>query len=192
MSHNTYTLNNVGGNVLSYHGANLGIIYIGHGESASMPTTSPYFGDTGGVAWSWPAVPWYDSNPINTISGASFTQSNNWITEFHLPAGDYEMRASISMQISDGSAHLFFFMEEKIGAGAYAFNYDAMISNRSSTGLISKQRVEVFKFSKIMRWSSAVSIRFQGITENWSTSGGTTDPNNRLSETQYMYIRRLA
>lgn len=82
MSHNTYTINNDGADVLSYHAFNEGIIYIGHGEDAGT-----YAGSfsTGQV------VEWYDSTPVNTIEGASFTKRSgtNWIQKIHLPAGTY-------------------------------------------------------------------------------------------------------
>jgi hypothetical protein len=82
MSHNLYTINNEGGNVLSYHGFNDGVIYIGRGEDA---------GTYAGSFATGAKVEWYDSNPINTIEGASFTKraGTNWIQEIHLPAGTY-------------------------------------------------------------------------------------------------------
>ena len=33
----------------------------------------------------------YDSNPVNTISGASITSSSNWVSGVTLPAGTYSM-----------------------------------------------------------------------------------------------------
>ena len=39
MSHNLYTLNNAGGNVLSYHGASKGILYFGRGSTDAYPAS---------------------------------------------------------------------------------------------------------------------------------------------------------
>jgi hypothetical protein len=107
MSHNLYTLNTNAADVFCYHGANLGIIRIGRGESASI-WTSPI--TTASTFY------WYDSNPINTISGATFTKTGNWISEIHLPAGKYEIRASVSMQLTT-SLFAFFAIFEDSGSG---------------------------------------------------------------------------
>ena len=197
MSHNLYTINNEGANVLSYIGASKGIIYVGRGESASIPNSPAFASNPHSWANSNTMFFWYDSNPINTISGASFTQSNNWIEEFNLPAGDYEIRASVSVQMADGSYHFMVFMQDKPASSSWNsdghsdFNHDAMISNRSSTGLISVQRVEDFKFSKIFSYSTATTIRFKAILSSHQGTG-ITDSNNRISETQYIYIRKLS
>lgn len=85
MSHNTYTINNDGADVTSYHGASLGYIYIGHGEDALYQ----------GAQTTGSKVEFYDSNPINTIEGASFTKraGTNWIQDITLPAGKYIIHA---------------------------------------------------------------------------------------------------
>lgn len=178
MSHNLYTINNEGANVFSYHGASKGIIYVGRGESATFPNSTITHGST---------LQFYDSNPINTISGASFTQSGNWISEVHLPSGDYEIRASVSMQIAT-SRFVFYAIYEDSGSG-YTLEYNDIFSNRLSSGITNTQRIEPFQSSKIFSFSTATSIRYTMFFE-----GGTSqsDANNRISETQYLYIRKLA
>ena len=58
-------------------------ILIGQGES------SAYSNSTATSLAQSHSLQIYDTNPKNTIASASFTSSNNWISEVTLPAGQY-------------------------------------------------------------------------------------------------------
>ena len=181
MSHNLYTLNTTGANVFSYHGANLGFIKIGSGESVTYNST---------LSWAT-TFEWYDTNRVNTISGASFTESNGWISEIHLPAGDYHIKASVSVQIDQGNiANYYCFIDQ--GSG-YFFNNDLVFMTRDGAGYVGTVdgRVDPLQISKIVSYSVATSLRFTFYTQ-LSTTPTISDPNNRVSETQFLFIRRLA
>ena len=75
MSHNLYTINNDGGDVVSYHGASLGILYLGHGSTDNYPATM----NNGDL------FEWYDPNPINTLGATLRTGSaSNWYDQITL------------------------------------------------------------------------------------------------------------
>jgi hypothetical protein len=171
MSHNLYTLNTTGANVFSYHGANLGFIKIGSGESVTYNSTLSWATD----------FEWYDTNRINTISGASFTESGGWISEIHLPAGDYDQgnNATWLGNIDQGSG--------------YAYSNDLQFITRIGSQYVSAtdKRLDCLQISKIVSYSVATSLKFVFYTTASSTTA-ISDPNNRVSESQFLFIRRLA
>lgn len=92
MSHNLYTLNSVGGDVDSHHSTSNGFVYIGHGETATYPTAFV----------NQATLEFYDTNPINTISGASFTTRSgspaNWYNGVTVPSGKYVVETYMHIQ----------------------------------------------------------------------------------------------
>ncbi len=95
--------------VLRYNGTNwvnsnesLTKQYLFIGEGASQAYSDS--GRTGNVG-SHHKVAIYDSNPVNTITGASFTykdndSSTNWINEITLPSGKYNAIAQTRFEFS--------------------------------------------------------------------------------------------
>lgn len=180
MSHNLYTLNTTGANVFSYHGANLGFIKIGSGESVTYNST---------LTWDT-TFEWYDTNRINTISGASFTESGGWISEIHLPAGDYHIKASASIQIDqDVSASFMGHIDQ--GSG-YSYSNDLQFITRIGSQYVSAfdKRLDCLQISKIVSYSVSTSIKF--IFYGTYSTTVISDPNDRVSESQFLFIRRLA
>ena len=89
MAHLLNTIDDVGANRLGEFSSSVTaqMIIIGRGESdaySNSGATSFASGQTLRV---------YDTNPINTITGASLTSSNNWISAITLPTGVYIVRA---------------------------------------------------------------------------------------------------
>lgn len=69
-------------------------IIIGRGESdnySNATASTPSAGQT---------VYYYDTNPVNTISGASINAVNNWVNSVTLPAGKYVIWAQCLFEFS--------------------------------------------------------------------------------------------
>jgi len=89
MAHLLNTINDVGANRLGEFSSSVTaqMIIIGRGESDA-------YSNSGATSFaSGQLLRVYDTNPINTITGASLTSSNNWISAITLPAGVYIVRA---------------------------------------------------------------------------------------------------
>lgn len=74
----------------------VGHIFIGQGESDNY-SNSPH-----GIG-SFSAndqIYFYDSSPVNTITGATITSSSGWISSVTLPAGDYLINAKTLFEFS--------------------------------------------------------------------------------------------
>lgn len=183
MSHNLYTLNNEGGNVQCYHGANDGVIYIGRGE------TQTYAGTLNPSTNLTTAFEFYDSNPINTISGASFTKraGTNWIQSFTLPAGSYELRSScLAPTFNAGGPSAVTLAIFKSSAQQYRsgiLNYSPTYGDdnyqyvRSDTAVFTLSTTTTLSFS-IFR-----------VTIHSQKSQMISD--DRISETAYVFIRKV-
>ena len=184
MSHNTYTINNVGANVVSYHGANKGIIYIGRGESAAY----------GGSFANNEVYEWYDSDPVNTITGASFTTvsraSGTWIQKITLPAGTYHIEAYSLVPISNASiAYMPMVLRQDVGGtetgrvkGAWYAENAASVNGVQYNLLDISHDLAVLTATTTIFWRFIVQV------------SGTTvsDTGQRISTTNTLFIRKLA
>jgi hypothetical protein len=182
MSHNLYTLNNEGGDVQCYHGANDGVIYIGHGETQTYPDTSFTNGNK---------LEFYDSNPINTINGASFNKraGTNWIQSITLPAGKYELRASDLLPVSHPtSASGIAYFPVKSGTTTYRRGL-----NNSTPSYFDDNYMYNKSVCCVLDFSSAGVTLFLEI-QPISISGtlSVINSDDRISETAYLFIRKLA
>ena len=182
MSHNLYTLNSVGANVFSYHGANKGIIYLGRGEDANYADTSP------SVITNSTTFVFYDTNPINTISGASLVKNStgsDWYKEVTLPAGTYYICTSFDAELTTYQGMYLFYKENGV------FNQNGV----TGIGINTVYQVLNNPFSssmfKVFQYASTTTIRFDVAL---ATGSGTTnpDPNNRVSKSSFLFIRKLA
>ena len=184
MSHNLYTINNDGADVASYHGANKGIIYLGRGESANY----------GGSFANNEIYEWYDSDPINTISGASFTTvsraSGTWIQKITLPAGTYHIEAYSLVPISNTViAYMPIVLRQDVGGtetgrvkGAW-YTQNALSLNGAQYYLQDVSHdLAVLSATTTIFWRFIVQI------------GGTTvsDTGQRISTTNTLFIRKIA
>jgi len=182
MSHNLYTLNSVAGNVFSYHGSNKGIIYLGRGESANYAGTSPSTITTAND------YEFYDTNPINTISGATFTagSASNWYKAFTLPAGTYEISLSLSAETTTFSGLQLWMYE-----GA-SFNGNCIVQILNPTGIASTTNPPVGNVCKIFQYASTTTIKWIAYRNTGDTATTQLDPNNVLSSSTFLFIRKLA
>ncbi len=173
MSHNLYKINSNASNVFSYQGDDLGLIYIGHGETATYQ----------GTINQSEVVEWYDSNAINTISGSSFTKraGTNWIQTISLPAGTYRVDASVSMQINNQDAIIL------VARASGVYSNDNLIACCKPSQFTSTSFLQLNAFSQIFQFASTTTFDFI-----YGASTSETDPNDRVSESQYLMIRRLA
>ena len=74
----------------------VGHIFIGQGESDNY-SNSPH--GTGSFSAN-NQIYFYDSSPVNTITGATITSSSGWISSITLPAGDYLIHAKTLFEFS--------------------------------------------------------------------------------------------
>jgi len=98
-------------------------IFIGHGESNAY-SNSPH--GSGNITASSDLYV-YDTSPTNTITGATITSTNNWVSSITLPAGNY---------IVSGQTHLEF---SATGYAGYAF-YDSSNNVLTQMGVIGTNR----------------------------------------------------
>lgn len=179
MSHNTYTLNNDGADAGSFHGAQNGFIYLGRGETATYqgPLTNLSF------------IEFYDSNPINTIAGASLVAgaAANWYKGFTVPAGTYYIEMSQHLQ--------------KSGTGRYIYQYagltfdngtsrKAQVYHSQSTSMATDQNSQfprTLVHAQTLSATSTINFQWYGFQV-----GSYTETPIRLSETQFVLIRKVA
>lgn len=180
MSHNLYTINNGGGTVLSYHGANLGYIYIGHGEDEAYQ----------GAYTVGSKLEFYDSNPINTIDGASFTKraGTNWIQEITLPAGKYLIHAyTLQPLIYSTSAYISYLMYIYDGATETS-NIPAAFNTFNSdwvNGVLYENREASFAFFEL---TASRTIYFK---INFVSNGTRSSAGNRQSKSNFLFLRKI-
>lgn len=99
MSHNQITVNQREPNRTGLMGSTGQIIVYGQGESDNYSNSSA----TGFAAGNY--LYFYDSSPVNTISGSSMNPSNGWINDLDLPAGTYTVDFCFNAKFSS-SGHL--------------------------------------------------------------------------------------
>ena len=175
MSHNLYTLNSVGGDVGSYHGSSNGFVYVGHGETATYPTGFVHLA----------TLEFYDTNPINTITGATFTSRSgspaNWYNGVTVPAGTYIVETYIHLQASGAgekfAGHCVEFGSNRVGC--------AINSPSESFATFYQQ----FPRSLIVQHTVTTSANIKTIVSFTAT---VTDTPIRFSECFGMLIRKLS
>ena len=180
MSHNLYTINNEGGTVLSYHGANLGYIYLGHGEDEAYQ----------GSYAVGSKIEFYDSSPINTIDGASFTKraGTNWIQEITLPAGKYLIHCyTLQPLVASISSYISYFMYIYDGVTETSFipaafnTFNAKWVNESQD----ENREASFAFFEL---TASRTIYFK---INLVLSGTRSSAGNRQSKSNFLFLRKI-
>ena len=94
MSHNAFTINGVEPDVnSSINSAIAAIIRIGQGQSSA-------YSNSGGSLSAGSDLFFYDTAPLNTISGATLNGSGDWYSSVTLPAGQYLIRGYFSALFS--------------------------------------------------------------------------------------------
>jgi len=99
MSHNAIEVNNTKPNITGDISlvADAQFAVFGRGESSAYSNS----GATG--VSSGDSFYFYDTAPINNITGATFTISNDWCTSFTLPSGDYIVQWSFHLEATASS-----------------------------------------------------------------------------------------
>ena len=98
-------------------------IFIGHGQSNAY-SNSPH---GSGAFTSTSDLYVYDTSPTNTITGATITSSNNWVSSVTLPSGTYLVSGQTLLAFSSS------------GYAVYAF-YDSSNTRLSQSGVIGTNR----------------------------------------------------
>jgi len=117
MGHNNITVNNFEPNIESAidFTTTTPIILIGrnHSQAYDSNPASPTLG-AGDTLYI------YDSSPINTISGASISSSNDWVSGVTLPAGTYIMSILFSVVFTASGSFQFGFKQGSSWVGSLA------------------------------------------------------------------------
>lgn len=174
MSHNTYTINNKGADVTSYHGEGLGVLYLGHGSTQTYPATL----NTGDL------FEWYDPNPINTIGATLRTGSaSDWYDQITLPAGTYWIRAYHNAPVVYAPS-----------AGRMRIGLELSTVNENLYHVTNAAGFSgVFNVPKSLnsRFTLATSTALTFSIDMGSATVSSTG-RDRISESQYLFIKRLA
>lgn len=154
----------------------VGHIFIGQGESDNY-SNSPH--GTGSFAVS-DQIYFYDSSPVNTITGATITSSNGWISSVTLPAGDYLFNVKTLFEFS------------ATGYGAYAVYQNT--TKLTSYGVIGENRSGFSGSSDIsmgiIQLSTSTTLVFRVgafLFIDTGTAQGTTP-----SKHNFIYIEKLS
>lgn len=178
MSHNLYTLNNDGANVVSYHGANKGILYFGFGSADNYPASLTHLST---FEWYAPA-----SERINTI-GATFGtgSATGWINSITIPAGTYLFNyygLIPTLKISAGNAlGVIVFLEN----GTY--NFSGHVYNNSTSDINGAEN-KYTRRSFIQTYTSSTTITFE---LHVTSVASVSDAGQRMSTTQFFFVRKL-
>lgn len=178
MSHNLYTINNQGADVASFHGANLGVVYIGRGESSAY-TASMANGDY---------FEFYDTDPVNTL-GATLTQgaSAGWIKSVGLSAGTYEIHTSalVTGTTNDPIGFGSVFLEATDGTNYF---YELNMACRDPEAQNGWNFVPPQIGHSILNFGSSITLRWVFSSLRRTPS----DIGSRMSECSFLFIRKLA
>ena len=98
-------------------------ILIGQGEPDSYSNSGASNLNSGSF------IRLYDTSPINTIAGASFTSSSDWISLITLPAGNYFIQSQVRVVFS-ASGHLLFNLSQSDGT---RISNSALVGDNAST-----------------------------------------------------------
>lgn len=172
MSHNLYTINNQGSDVASFHGASLGVLYLGRGESAAYDLTGFTSGDY---------FEFYDTNPVNTL-GATLTQgaSAGWYKSFTVPAGTYEIHVNILVP-GTGSGHILLRMTAStIRVGTF--------QSKSATLQDQWSSIQPSSGNGVFTLSTSTTLYFS----IEPTSRTPADTGGRMSENSFLFLRKVA
>lgn len=115
MSHNAFTINGVEPDVNSaISSAIAAIIRIGQGQADA-------YANSGGSLAVGSDLFFYDTAPLNSISGATLNGSGNWYSSVTLPAGQYLIRGYFSALFSATGqmAYKHQVGASAVGAGGY-------------------------------------------------------------------------
>ncbi len=151
-------------------------ILIGQGES------SDYSNSTATSLAQGHSLQIYDTNPKNTISGASFTSSNNWISEITLPSGQYFVQCQTRVVFS-ASGYLLFNLAKT--SNNDEISNSALIGD-NSTSYASGVASTLQSYMNLSS-SETFKIRFAAVSNTDSVANQGTIP----SEHSFLFIMKV-
>jgi len=173
--------------------------YIFLGEGATQEYSNS--GATDDITGSTPnhIIRIYDSNPINTISGASLTykdnnSSTNWIIKLSIPSGKYNVIAQTNFEFSATGYLVYNLCSSADGSltpkAVVGKDNSASSGHEGSPSTVTgyfelSSTTEVFL--KIHNGSNIDSVAYQGTSD----SGDSTTPHVFPSEHTFLYIEKI-
>ena len=154
----------------------VGHIFIGQGESDNY-SNSPH--GTGSFN-ALDQIYFYDSSPVNTITGATITSSSGWISSITLPSGDYFINAKTLFEFSASGYCLYAIYNN----GSTRFTPAGIVGdNRSSYNGGSDIAMGIIQLAS----STTITIRIQALS---NVDSGTAQ-SNTPSKHNLLYIEKL-
>ena len=154
----------------------VGHIFIGQGESDNY-SNSPH--GTGSFA-AGNQIYFYDSSPVNTITGATITSSSGWISSITLPAGDYLLNVKTLFEFS--------------ATGYCSYAVYQVTTKITPSGVIGESRGNYAGSSDIamgiiqLTSSTTITFKIQALSNvDTGTAQGTTPSQHNL-----IYIEKLS
>ena len=124
----------------------------------------------------------YDTNPNNTISGASFTSTNYWIIEITLPAGQYFVQCQTRVVFS-ASGYLLFNLAKT--SNNDEVSNSALIGD-NSTSYASGVASSLQSYMNLAS-TTTIKIRFAAVSNTDSVANQGTVP----SEHSFLFIMKV-
>ncbi len=149
------------------------IILFGQGETSAYsnsPASSLAAGQT---------IYAYDTNPVNTISGATLSTTNNWLNSFTLPAGEYLLCAIVACEFSASGYLGFAYYSSSSLASHVAYIGDNVVAYDGAAGFI----------QSYLKITSAATLNLE--IEGASNVDTVANQGNTISEATQIVIIKL-
>jgi len=157
-------------------------ILLGQGESAAYSTsgaTSITVLDT--------AIHLYDTNPLNTISGATINAVpavSDWYDDITLPAGTYQVLSQVRVEFSAngylGFAVLDTSNDDQLSSKAVIGQNNGSVAPGTSTTI-----------NSVITFSSQTTVKL-AIFDSQSNVDSIANQGNLISEFSYLFIRKVS
>lgn len=154
----------------------VGHIFIGQGESDNYSNSAH---GTGAFS-AGNQIYFYDSSPINTITGATITSSSSWISSVTLPAGDYLFNVKTLFEFSASGYCSYAVYDNNTKLSSFG----VVGENRSGNGGSSDISMGIIQLST----SKTLVFKIGGLQNlDNGTAQGTTPSQHNL-----IYIEKLS
>jgi hypothetical protein len=147
------------------------LMFIGEGSSQAYSGSGATNPAAGVDAY------FYDSSPINGITGATITSSGSWVSAVTLPAGTYMIEAAVALTFSTTSSATFDFHD-----GSAYFGLDSFFGSTDfETGIVNRS-------TQTFAGSTTITVRVKsGSNLNTTAAQGT-----RQAERSFLSILKTA
>ena len=171
MSHNVTTFNDNEPDRVSDISAGTPVILIGAGESNAYSNSAAVNFNSGANLY------FYDSSPLNTISGATLTGSSGWYSSVTLPAGEYIVEVCFNCDFT-ASGILRYAIRRSSNRTAYASIGDT--ADLEDGGCIAFTYIDT---------SLSSTIDFRVVSS--SNTDTVANQGNTVSEQSWLLIRKI-